>query len=113
MKQDVKEKWISDLRSGNYKQAQQSLRNREGYCCLGVLCESMGYKDWKDAGEDDYSLRGFYHKGEDNVYITGDLNEQLLEEAGLTRKDTQQLITLNDTDNYTFEDIATYVEEKL
>lgn len=28
--------WCEDLESGRWKQAKGALRNREGYCCLGV-----------------------------------------------------------------------------
>lgn len=39
MKPEVKSKWISALRSGDYKQTEGQLNNSEGLCCLGVLCE--------------------------------------------------------------------------
>lgn len=34
-----REKWISALRSGKYKQTKWRLQTHEGYCCLGVLCD--------------------------------------------------------------------------
>ena len=44
--QDIKEKWLKALRSGEYKKGRLYLKeaNQEGdirYCCLGVLCEVM------------------------------------------------------------------------
>jgi hypothetical protein len=39
MNEDVKEKWIAALRSGEYPQTSGVLRDQTGYCCLGVLCE--------------------------------------------------------------------------
>jgi len=45
MKKDIKEKWVSALRSGQYKQGTGYLiksANAGGqckYCCLGVLCD--------------------------------------------------------------------------
>lgn len=39
MNTEWKEKWISALRSGNYRQIRGSLRGRGGFCCLGVLCD--------------------------------------------------------------------------
>ena len=42
MNGDLKQKWISALRSGEYKQARLCLFNGEGYCCLGVLCKIAG-----------------------------------------------------------------------
>lgn len=39
MREDVKARWISALRSGEYPQAKDALKTPSGYCCLGVLCE--------------------------------------------------------------------------
>lgn len=41
---DVKERWLTALRSGNYKQVKSALRKLRsdkeiGYCCLGVLSD--------------------------------------------------------------------------
>lgn len=54
MKQDVAKKWIKALRSGKYKQTKGVLRDeingKPAYCCLGVLCETLGMKARKHAG---------------------------------------------------------------
>ena len=39
MKKDIKSRWIKALLSGEYSQTQGRLKNRDGYCCLGVLCD--------------------------------------------------------------------------
>lgn len=46
MKKKIMEKWVSALRSGEYKQIDSRLRSMEpdangqySYCCLGVLCD--------------------------------------------------------------------------
>lgn len=45
MNPEVKEKWVSALRSGNYAQGKGQLRRRNSFahttefCCLGVVCE--------------------------------------------------------------------------
>lgn len=43
MKQDIKERWTTALRSGEYKQGHYALRkhdeNGDTHCCLGVLCD--------------------------------------------------------------------------
>lgn len=39
MKYNVAMKWVKALRSGKYKQTDSALQDRNGYCCLGVLCE--------------------------------------------------------------------------
>ena len=47
MKKEYKDRWVEALRSGKYKQAKGTLRNKEGFCCLGVLCDivkdELGY----------------------------------------------------------------------
>ena len=50
MNQQVKEKWLSSLRSGDYKQTRLHLRTDNGFCCLGVLCDLYGKEhnvEWK------------------------------------------------------------------
>lgn len=46
MPKALAEKWLSDLRSGKYKQCASFLKDEDetgiGYCCLGVLIESAG-----------------------------------------------------------------------
>jgi len=40
VKDEIKDKWIAALESGQYKQATEALNiNNEKFCCLGVLCE--------------------------------------------------------------------------
>ena len=55
MNEQVKEKWLSALRSGDYKQTKSCLHKGDGFCCLGVLCDLYGKEnnvEWKlvDAG---------------------------------------------------------------
>lgn len=49
MNREIKAKWVAELRSGKYEQAQRCLikvqrrpilrRQKRSFCCLGVLCE--------------------------------------------------------------------------
>jgi len=39
MRQDIADKWIVALRSGEYKQGSDYLCDSGYHCCLGVLCE--------------------------------------------------------------------------
>lgn len=39
MNKDVKELWLTALRSGEYEQGHGNLRNGDKFCCLGVLCD--------------------------------------------------------------------------
>jgi hypothetical protein len=54
MKPDVKQAWLTALRSGDYQQGQGYLRQGDQYCCLGVLCDLYGQAvgpEWEDSGE--------------------------------------------------------------
>ena len=42
MNQQVKQKWVSALRSGDYQQTKYYLHTGDGFCCLGVLCDLYG-----------------------------------------------------------------------
>ena len=54
MKADIAEKWITALRSGEYTQATDALRDEMGgFCCLGVLCDL--YRQETGAGKWDGS----------------------------------------------------------
>jgi len=39
MNKELKKKWVSELRSGKYKQGKGLLRSGDKHCCLGVFCE--------------------------------------------------------------------------
>jgi hypothetical protein len=39
MNPEIKAEWLKALRSGDYEQAEDALRNDSGFCCLGVLCD--------------------------------------------------------------------------
>jgi hypothetical protein len=44
MDEDVKNKWVAALRSGEYKQCRGVLKTEKGHCCLGVLCEVLDHR---------------------------------------------------------------------
>ena len=45
-------KWVEALRSGEYRQTSGVLRDRDGFCCLGVLCDLSKTGEWvKDGGD--------------------------------------------------------------
>ena len=52
MNPEWKAKWLTALRSGEYKQCQGRLRHTDfngehSYCCLGVLGHLMNPKGWR------------------------------------------------------------------
>lgn len=118
----IKAKWLADLRSGNYPQAREYLRKGNGdaaYCCLGVLCLSVGasFVDGFTFNDDEGYRRHF-----DNVPILNDenlgynddpeLSTAFRKRIGLSDEDHSLLIKMNDGGK-TFAEIADYIEKHL
>lgn len=119
MKPKIKKRWIEALRSGKYAQTKDVLRNEEGFCCLGVLCdvvkEDLGI-DWDPREQNDarqfagdggvlpVAVRRFVWDGDvlptcqENPYINLENGRRL------------QASALNDEMDYTFEEIADAIE---
>ena len=90
-----KRKWVKALRSGNYKQGEGFLQNRNAYCCLGVACIVAGVPIPKSL--DDRATFNY---------------EPLRKATGLTYTDAGTLSHLND-DGHSFAEIADYIEKHL
>jgi hypothetical protein len=104
MNKELKNKWLTALRSGEYKQAQGTLYDplNDSYCCLGVLaCVSNGGKGM--AG-----VFGTNEKGHGGYTIAE-------EEFG--QQVSCKLQTMNDgyedIKRCSFDEIADYVEANL
>lgn len=46
MDPQIKADWVAALRSPRYAQATGVLRNENGMCCLGVLCDRLDPEGW-------------------------------------------------------------------
>ena len=112
MNQQVKEKWSSSLRSGDYQQTKSYLRREDGFCCLGVLCDlyiKENNEEWNLANS------GNKYEFQDRAAT---LPPSVMKWAGLRSSNpyigngTQTLGGLNDT-GYTFNEIADLIEEHL
>lgn len=101
MDQKIKRKWVEALRSGNYKQVKQKLRTSEGFCCLGVLCDVVDSTKWV---KNPFGTN-FFHSG-----WSGILPQDIMEMAKLDKEDAQILMDANDCEDWSFDDIATYVD---
>lgn len=127
-KEAIKE-WISDLKSGKYKQSFGALKKPDGgYCCLGVACETYkkltGKGTWVGNDEDDFSfvIYGIDDSyTEDSEYLqlprvvasyfgfnTPEVDLQIVKESCITYSNA---IALNDSQYYNFEDIAKMIED--
>lgn len=124
MDAEIKRKWIADLRSGQFQQVNGFLHHKEpstgyGYCCLGVLCVSVGaeFSDWSGFDEEtaDYSSFGDVPVLDGDILSVGEdqeLSPSFIRDIGLSQEDQKTLIKMND-DGVPFADIADYIEKNL
>jgi hypothetical protein len=107
MNPEVKKLWLEALRSGNYEQTRFFLRDKRGYCCLGVLCDLHPDVDWSR------STPGvaFYPFDEDEMDL-GILPDKASSWSGLTDEQRNILMNMND-DGKSFEEIADYIENNI
>ena len=98
MNKKVKKSWVTALRSGDYIQGQKYLHGNGKYCCLGVLCKIQGWPT---------GLRTLPREAD-------------MQSIGLTvipkvrvNNIVRGLPVLNDSLDYTFEQIADLIEAQL
>lgn len=102
----MKREWVAALRSGEYRQARESLCTLDGaMCCLGVLIDISQDGYW-DLGYGRYAYGG----------NGGTLSQQTRQELGLTDDEVDALVARNDGLGYrkqNFRQIANYIEANL
>ena len=110
MNPTIKAKWVAALRSGEYKQAQGHLKDKVGYCCLGVLCviseQETGFGITENRKE---------AKGDENIGRTirqwADLS--IPDGAIVTIKGEAEFLTAHNDSGRTFLQIADAIEGQL
>lgn len=109
MKPDIKAEWVAALRSGKYKQTTGILRDDEGFCCLGVLCDLV-----KDRVGLYWTCPEDYYEAQMMGYSNGQLPGKVYRFAGLDSAipyvDGRSLVYLNDTQRWDFNAIADAIE---
>jgi len=108
---EIKAKWLTDLRSGEYRQAQCHLHKDGGYCCLGVLCLSAGatFDDDGTYFENIPILDGENIADGENP----ELSSAFMRRIGLRYHEQKWLVSMNDEKNEPFAAIADYIEKNL
>ena len=108
---DNAKKWVVALRSGEYNQAQGTLRKEDARCCLGVACDIYAKEhdvDWEYRTGPGWTFLGL------NSVLPFEVREWLGlgSDDGESRvEDLENLANLNDT-GHTFEQIARIIEEE-
>ena len=125
MRPEVKEEWVEALRSGEYEQTKGFLHRLEanddipvGYCCLGVLCD-LAVKAGVVENDPDGVVEYFGNEQAvlpRAVEIWAGLDQEGKLPTPIVMGDNEakamSLVSLNDSYNYTFEQIADVVEEQ-
>lgn len=105
---EVIKRWVKALRSGEYKQTQDTLRDSTGFCCLGVLCDLAakdGGAQWRESDNDG----GFSYNGKFSVPPTPIQNFVFAGNSGFMGK----VMDMNDLGNKSFKQIANAIEKEL
>lgn len=97
-KEELLRRWVEALRSGEYTQTTGRLRDMDGHCCLGVLCDVSGRGRW-----------------EGESYVT-DIAAYLIpydvaDAAGIDADRQDDLARFNDSGGLTFAQIADEIEK--
>ncbi len=108
MKARWKKKWLAALRSGEYRQGREALRQRvkksDAYCCLGVLADLVAPEEWSKKPN---SKRFYRHnEGYEN------LSYGTFEQVGLDPHISNRLVDMNDS-GQSFTTIAAWIEKNL
>jgi len=110
MNKEIKTKWVAALRSGKYEQTTGQLKNSEGFCCLGVLCEisktETGFGISENCDE---------NGGDEDICFTIQQWAELPLDSGavVNIKDKSRSLISHNDDGITFLEIADAIEEQL
>lgn len=121
--QELKDKWVAALRSGDYKQGGGCLRSfGDEFCCLGVLSDvHFGRHHWQK-GRTNYISKDPETGHETTGTALPTLRDKLklkrripppIVEAGEEVTFESVLIELNDGEEASFEEIANWIEENV
>ena len=113
MLRELAERWVTALRSGDYKQGVGSLSrstddNIYTYCCLGVLLDLVGTEDEMKQ----HYFKGHAHNRHYQNHSVGIPQAEFRKRVGLDEKLMHRAIELNDAEK-SFDTIANYIEEEL
>jgi hypothetical protein len=101
-REEIMQKWIAALRSGEYQQGVELLAYKHdggtSYCCLGVLCDVINYpkKEW------------FENTAELPRLVTEKVG---IQECGQFDEDNKQCLALMNDQGMSFAEIADWLEK--
>ena len=129
MNKKIKAKWLTALKSGDYRQGRMELKNGPEFCCLGVLCDlyikETGKGEWEDSTF--ASVEDFDHEDENLPNGVREWAELPSCDPQVTIGDGQKVNISRANDGYTgsvrlgaksvekhsFAEIAVFIQEQL
>jgi hypothetical protein len=109
MDQAIKRRWVTALRSGEYKQGRGALRSKDDrFCCLDVLCD-LAAQD--GLGRWGVESDGFVFREKSGLQNSGMPAEPIIRWADLMV--VGQLAIMNDDGKKSFTEIADFIEREL
>lgn len=111
MKNELKKRWISALRSGKYKQTSEYLCDDRGWCCLGVLCDLVDSSRWSEVDEDEHTYARSY-RFDYNTIEREFPDYDWLNDIGLDLNIARYLAASND-EGESFNTLADFIEESV
>jgi hypothetical protein len=114
-------KWLKDLRSGKYEQANGTLKELVGeeekpeysYCCLGVACKTVGMPDGDINGGMLPCTPAHARKRDRSVDPTEKFFRKIPAKLRNNQALLDDLVGLNDDQGYSFKRIATWIEKNV
>ena len=106
MKAKLKTRWLEALRSDRYKQIFGTLRDRRGFCALGVFCDIASTDGWEQLRNGRYILNEI---GDGR----GQGSDTFLANMGVPIFEQNVISSMNDSGWKTFREIADYIEAKI
>jgi hypothetical protein len=101
--------WILALRSDKYSQTKMMLNNSKGYCCLGLACKILIPKNKLELDEK-YINGGYPSNQKYAPEWLKEINNDFLNHTKSNKLDGKSLTCLNDSENFTFNEIADQLE---
>ncbi len=120
MNKQIIEKWIAALRSGEYQQGTTGLKDKNNYCCLGVLCDlyvkETGKARWEENTPELMSEAFISLTSEETEFLP----LEVVKWSGLEKEDPyvfykdgyNSLVILNDVEKLSFTEIANLIEKE-
>ena len=114
MDKELKQAWVTALRSGEYKQGYGGFKsNNETYCCLGVLCDVLAKQDkgyWDSHHLIDYYIPFIYTEDNNQTCNTAKLRESTMYSIEFPLNIQSILMDMNDRERASFQRIADFID---